>query len=83
MKSFEYKTITNSSPYGVGTTPKPGGHLDSSWECFSITQKDKYEWCFHYKRVKNRPIKTSEILLFVIAVELGVALATLSDFIVL
>jgi hypothetical protein len=82
MKSFEYKTIIDGSPYGVGTTPKPGGHLDSSWECFSVTQKDKYEWCFHYKRVKSGPTKTSEILLFFIAVELGVALAALSDFIV-
>ena len=83
MKSFEYKTIIDGSPHSVGTTPKPGGHLDSSWECFSITQTDKNEWVFSYKRVKSRPTKISEILLLVIAVELGVALATLSDFIVL
>jgi hypothetical protein len=83
MKSFEYKTIIAGSPHSVGTTPKPGGHLDSSWECFSITQRDKNEWVFSYKRVKSRPTKISEILLLVIAVELGVALATLSDFIVL
>ena len=83
MKSFEYKTITDGSPYCVGTTPKPGGYLDSSWECFCIVKKDKYEWIYYYKREKSWPIKNSEILLLIIAVELGIALATLSDFIVL
>ena len=81
MKSFEYKTIKNSSPNSVGFTPKIGGHLDASWECFSIVQTEKNTWNYYYKRVKSRPTKNSDILLLVIAVEIGVALTTLIDFI--